>query len=342
MLRRALMWLAVLALVPTSFGQSSRRFTFRYDFTVKAVPAGKPLRIWIPEALSDDFQTVKVTKTTGDLPLRKAREKRYGNEIFYAEAPASASEKDYHFDIEYEVVRRERVTLTEAESKAAEVNDSFSPKRVAIKSDSLRQSLAPNKFVPTTGLPAELASKAISGRNGTISQARGIYDYVFANMKYDKSGTGWGHGDTLWACDTKRGNCTDFHSLFISMARSQGIPARFEIGFPIPAAKHEGDIAGYHCWAEFYAGGKGWIPVDISEAWKDQSKKDYFFGEQNVNRVQFTLGRDLTLNPPQAGQPLNYFVFPYVEVDGKKYGNVSNHFTFSDIPAVQHAAGGQQ
>ena len=96
-------------------------------------------------------------------------------------------------------------------------------------------------------------------------------------MKYDKTGTGWGRGDTLWACDSKRRNCTDFHSLFMSMARSQGIPARFEIGFPIPAAKTSGEIPGYHCWSEFYLNRKGWVPVDISEAWKNQAKKDYYF-----------------------------------------------------------------
>jgi transglutaminase-like putative cysteine protease len=50
-------------------------------------------------------------------------------------------------------------------------------------------------------------------------------------MKYDKSGTGWGHGDTLRASDSKHGNCTDFRSVFISMARAEKIPARFQIGF---------------------------------------------------------------------------------------------------------------
>ena len=30
-----------------------------------------------------------------------------------------------------------------------------------------------------------------------------------------------------------------------------------------------------------------------------------------------TTGRDLTLAPAQKGPPLNYFVFPYVEMDDK-------------------------
>jgi hypothetical protein len=165
-----------------------------------------------------------------------------------------------------------------------------------------------------------------------MDRALALYEYVFETMRYDKSGTGWGRGDAEWACDSKRGNCTDFHSVFISMARSQRIPARFEIGFPLPAKPTStfADIPGYHCWADFYDQQHGWVPVDISEAWKDQSKRNYFFGTLDVNRVQFTMGRDLVLNPPQKAEPLNYFIYPYVEVDGNKWENVSNQFTFAD------------
>jgi hypothetical protein len=42
------------------------------------------------------------------------------------------------------------------------------------------------------------------------------------------------------------------------------------------------------------------------------------------------MGRDLELNPKQEGAPLNYFVYPYVEVEGKEYPNVDNHFSFAD------------
>jgi hypothetical protein len=30
-----------------------------------------------------------------------------------------------------------------------------------------------------------------------------------------------------------------------------------------------------------------------------------------------SLGREIRLNPPQKGDPLNYFVYPYAELDGK-------------------------
>ena len=325
--------LALFSLAVVAQAQNSRHFTFRYEFTVKSVDAGQPLRVWIPLAHSDRWQTVRVTNMKGDLPLKKTQEKRFGNSMLYATA-AKATQPNYHFVVEYDVVRIERNDLSEALRQASEQP---SPAGASVKpaayDPSVRRYLAADKLVPVTGLPAQLATQTVAGKTGELQQARAIYDYVLANMKYDKTGTGWGRGDTLWACDSKRGNCTDFHSLFMSMARSQGIPARFEIGFPIPAAKTSGEIPGYHCWSEFYLNGKGWVAVDISEAWKNQAKKDYYFGSYDPNRVQFTLGRDIVLSPAQSGEPLNYFIYPYVEVSGKKYDNVLNAFSFADVSA---------
>jgi transglutaminase-like putative cysteine protease len=316
----SLLILATFVLSPIAFSQQSRHFTFRYAFTVKNLPAGKKVRIWIPTAQSDAYQDVRIVSASGDLPLKKSREPKFGNEIYFAELEKPAL-PELHFHVEYEVTRRERIALN---TVAHTVN-------VALKAKERQEDLQPDALVPTTGLPADLAVKVTEGKVQPLDKARAIYDYVFATMRYDKTGTGWGRGDVLYACDAKKGNCTDFHSLFIAMARSQGIPARFEIGFPLPNDKHSGEIAGYHCWSDFFVDGKGWIPVDISEAWKQPEKRDYFFGSHDVNRVQFSMGRDLRLNPPQDGKPLNYFVYPYVEVDGREYPNVSLAFSFADV-----------
>jgi transglutaminase-like putative cysteine protease len=309
-----------LAFALVSPAQDSRHFTFHYAFSVKNLPAGKKVRIWIPAAQSDAYQEVKIVSAAGDLPVKKTRESKYGNEIYFAETNR-ATQPELHFDVEYEVVRHERIALNPAPHLVA----------ATLTNKEREEDLQPDALVPITGLPADLAAKATQGRTQPLDKARGIYDYVFTTMRYDKSGTGWGHGDVLYACDAKKGNCTDFHSLFIAMARSQGIPARFEIGFPLPPDNHSAEIAGYHCWSDFYIEGKGWIPVDISEAWKHPQNRDYFFGSHDVNRMQFSMGRDLRLNPAQDGKPLNYFVYPYVEVDGQDYPNVSLAFSFADV-----------
>jgi len=310
-----------LALASSALTQDSRHFTFHYAFTVRNLPAGKRVRIWIPAAQSDAYQEVKIISAQGDLPLKKTSESRFGNQIYFAETSGS-TQPELHFDVEYDVTRHERVALGPT-----------APHLVAasLSSTEKQQDLQPDVLVPVTGLPADLAVRVAQGLSQPLDKARAIYDYVFTTMRYDKTGTGWGHGDVLYACDAKKGNCTDFHSLFIAMARSQGIPARFEIGFPLPPDKHSAEIAGYHCWSDFWIDGKGWIPVDISEAWKHQEKRDYFFGSHDVNRIQFSTGRDLRLSPPQDGKPLNYFVYPYVEVDGQEFPNVALAFSFTDV-----------
>ena len=319
-----LLLLSFFVTVVCAQAQQTRHLTFHYGFTVKNVPVGKRLRVWIPAAHSDDFQDVRVISAQGDLGLKKTHESKFGNNMYYAET-SKAKQTDLHFEVVYDVVRHERLTLGVARPHLAEVQ---------LKDRDRRQYLQPDKLVPITGLPADLAVKVVQGKTMPLDKARAIYDYVFSTMRYDKTGTGWGRGDVLYACNAKKGNCTDFHSLFIAMARSQAIPARFEIGFPFPPDKHSGEIAGYHCWADFFEPKHGWIPVDISEAWKHQEKRDYYFGAHDVNRVQFTMGRDLRLSPAQDGAPLNYFVYPYVEVAGTEYPNVSLAFSFADAGAA--------
>ena len=113
--------------------------------------------------------------------------------------------------------------------------------------------VSPDTLIPTYGKIKELAVQVTGSQTGTVAKAKAAYDYLFTNMRYDKTGSGWGRGDAVWACDAKHGNCTDFHSPFIGMLRADGISARFDIGFPLPEDKSKGDIPGYHCWAEFYA-----------------------------------------------------------------------------------------
>jgi hypothetical protein len=320
MLRKlCVLWSLLFAFALSARAQDSRHFTFHYAFTVRNLLPGKKVRIWIPAAQSDAYQEVKIVSAQGDLPLKKTSESRFGNQIYYAET--SSAQPELHFDVEYDVIRHERIALGLTAPRVTSVS---------LSSTEEQQDLQPDVLVPVTGLPADLAAKVTQGKSQPLDQARAIYDYVFTTMRYDKTGTGWGHGDVLYACDAKKGNCTDFHSLFIAMARSQGIPARFEIGFPLPPDKHSSEIAGYHCWSDFWIDGRGWVPVDISEAWKHQEKRDYFFGSHDVNRMQFSLGRDLRLNPPQQGKPLNYFVYPYVEVDGQEFPNVALAFRFAD------------
>ena len=164
-----------------------------------------------------------------------------------------------------------------------------------------------------------------------LERGRALYDHVLARMKYDKSGTGWERGDAVYACDMRKGNCTDFHSYFIALSRAIGIPARFAIGASIPADRDEGQISGYHCWAEFFANGK-WVPVDISEASKNPDVADYYFGHNPANRFEISKGRDLVVDPAPASGPINFLVYPLLEIDANPM-KVDTEFSFRRVKA---------
>ena len=57
--------------------------------------------------------------------------------------------------------------------------------------------------------------------------------------------------------------------------------------------------------------------MDCSEASRFPGRAEYFFGGLTSNRVTLSTGRDLVLDPPQEGPPLNYLLDPYAEADGK-------------------------
>ena len=313
------------------FSPPSRKFRFTYSFTVKDIPSGaKLVRIWVPVAHTDEHQTVRLVNVKSPVQTKMSEEAEYGNQVLYAEIH-SPVQSTAEFSLEYEVTRREYSRGDFAKLERKDIKPGVVPA-------SMQRYVAPDKLIPTDGKIKELAVQVTADKPGTVAKAKAAYDYLFTIMRYDKTGTGWGRGDAIWACDSKHGNCTDFHSPFIGMMRADEIPARFNIGFPLPENKEQGDIAGYHCWAEFFARNIGWVPVDISEAWKAKEKAGYFFGSVDANRVQFSTGRDITLSPKQDGPPLNYFVYPYVEVDGKAYEGIARQFSFAELTGEQKTA----
>lgn len=304
----------------------SRTFEFTYSIAVKNLPsAAREVRIWIPIATTNKHQTVRILQLVSSVPVRMTHDSSFGNRILYAEIhhPRTSTAE---FKIIYAVTREEYSRGDYSTLRSEDPDPQPIPASVA-------RYLLPDRLVQTTGIIAQVSEETTRGQTGALDKAYALYNYVFQHMRYDKSGTGWGRGDAVWACDARHGNCTDFHSLFIALARAERIPARFEIGFPLPASgAKSGVIPGYHCWAEFYVSGLGWIPGDISEAWLDPSRRNFYFGSLDANRVRFSTGRDITLSPLQSGEPVNYFVYPYVEVNGKPFASVTKHFSFRDLP----------
>ena len=268
---------------------------FEFVYRVKLPEIKGDARLWMPLAKTDAFQTVTREEISIPIQWEKIQDRDYGNDICVLHPQAADSGKT--IELRYLVVRKEKAAYP-------------------ANTEDATRFLRPEKLVPVNETFKTLAEQATGGKKGDLERAKALYDHVLGRMRYDKSGTGWGRGDAMYACDARTGNCSDFHAYFIALARSSGIPARFAIGATIPAEKNEGAIEGYHCWAEFFADGR-WVPVDISEAWKNPSLADYYFGHNPANRFELTKGRDLIVDPAPATGPINFLAYPLLEMDGK-------------------------
>ncbi len=266
------------------------KFEFHYEVTLPEMK--ESARMWIPVPQSDPFQTVKLVTLEAPVEHQMLEEKKYGNTILYMELSPEHSGKKV--EVVYDVERHEKKPYEENSSPT--------------------QYLDPSLLMPVNDRFAILADSIIGNKRdgGTIMQARALYDHIIDNMRYIKAGK-YGTGDAVYACDALTGNCTEFHSFFISLARSAGIPSRFAVGASIPSDRDEGGIDGYHCWAEFYAEGKWW-PVDISEANKYTALATYYFGRHPANRIEFSRGRDLQIEPGPHSGPINFLAYPVMEV----------------------------
>ena len=280
-------------------------FTFQYKVEVPKLNA--TTRIWLPIAQSDRFQEVELLNMDVPGTYQQVRDEQYDNLALFVEL--QPAETGQTLKLDYRVTRLEKGTYLEDDS------DLY-----------LYISEAP--LLPVGGRFDTLAQQIITEREATtpLMQARALYDYVVDNVRYAKQGT-YGTADANFACDAKSGNCTEFHSLFISLARSAGIPARFAVGAAIPSERNEGGIDGYHCWAEFYAEGQWW-PVDISEANKYSNLATYYFGHHPANRIELSKGRNISFSPEPTSGPIPFFVYPVMEVEGDSMAIAKTTFSF--------------
>jgi len=299
-------------------GDEVRRFSFEYAVEIPAeIGADAPIKVFLPIATDATGQRIYDVRIDSEVEGGFEQESIHENRYWSADLPANRS-KDTSIVVRYDV---ERSVVRSGDERGSE--------RRAKKFLGANERVVVDHPVLVPILEEIRANSMGADQAG---RARAIYDWIVDNVEYKKVGTGWGNGDTFWACTERYGNCTDFHSLFISLARTEGIPARFQMGFPVPVDREEGTIGGYHCWVEFWLPAIGWIPIDASEAFKHPEKRELFYGTHPADRMQFTTGRDLRLGPDHEGRPLNYFIYPYLEVGGERSSaEVRTQFRYREL-----------
>jgi len=320
--------------LPVSFAKE-RKVRIIMEFNLKLPENSKNVRLWLPYVTSDKNQTVSDINITGNYDKYYiTTDNEYGDKILYVEW--INGNKEWKMTYEYTIIRREQITKD------------YLIKELPFSQIEFKNFLKPHTLMPLDGKVKETALKITQGKKTNLEKAKAIYDWIVENMYRDPNVKGCGLGDVEKLLVNMGGKCADIHSVFVALARASGVPAREIWGIRIPKGKSGDMTKAQHCWAEFYNPGYGWVvvdPADVRKAILEQNLtlekakdlREYYFGAVDENRIAFGMARDIILNPSQKGKPLIYFMYPYVEADGKTinediYGfNIGYRITFREL-----------
>lgn len=302
---------------------SEKQGTIWMNFTIRADSTTEKTRLWVPYPVSNEYQKIDGYVFEGNYNYSGVfREPDSGTMILYAEwiDPEVFPTMNFSFHID----RTERI----------EKDFNITTNEIPID---IQRYLIPTSLGPTDGIVKEIADDIIEDNESILMKAIAIYDYLVEHGERNPNLSFCGDGDVCTLLQNLRGKCADFSSVFVALSRSVGVPSREIFGTRM---SKNGDITGnYHCHAEFYLPSYGWIPIDPSDVAKlmlnenlgldDElviEARDYYFGKQSDTYIDLSMGRDITLNPMQDVGPLNYFMYPYAEVDGVALDFISQEY----------------
>ncbi|HEY3309354.1 MAG TPA: transglutaminase domain-containing protein [Desulfuromonadaceae bacterium] len=307
--------LSTLSLSPAWAKSHSGTIAMSVDLSAHD-PAGEA-EVWIPYPVSDNDQAITDVKISGDFATSAVyTDANYSTPMLYARWNKDAKSRKLSFVYKAdrkEVLRRD-----------------FPAKETAWNPTDYARYLAPTALGPVDGEVGRLAKTIVAGKTTVLEKAKAIYDWTCDNTYRDPKTRGCGAGDVCLLLKNPGGKCADIHSVFVALARAAGVPAREVFGIRMGKKEREDISTWQHCWAEFFLPGYGWVPVDAADVRKamltdnlkleDSKTKElraYFWGGIDPYRVKLGMGRDLTLNPPQPGKPVNYLMYPFGRVGEK-------------------------
>ena len=334
----------LVALLALDFGVASAQplrqatFELRNEIKIKVPEGAQRLRIWVALPQDNDpAQQVRDLKIEAPYAYRIERDSE-GSRVLYLEG-VNPKDKEVTIVETFGLTRREIRDQVDA-TKARPLTDADRAR--------FAKYLEANKHVVIDPEIRKLADEIVGNETNPVLAARKLYDWVLENVEYwvkdptNKKASPV--GSTSYCLTFRTGNCTDFESLWASLARARGIPTQIVYGsFLKPDLRAQDQDQSYHCWAEFYAPGLGWVHHDVAVAdlyhgdfpvnadnerllrltvadgvfGNDPAKVNYYFGSLDERRVVWSRNRDLMMTPRQDGEPVNALPKAYVEVDGK-------------------------
>jgi transglutaminase-like putative cysteine protease len=315
----------------------SRMFNIRLKYRYDPMPAEiQKMEFWMPTPFQNDRQRIYNRFIFAAYDPQYYVNPDTGNENVYMSCGVRQG-VPMNFTFSFDVEREEDLR-NDFRPRAARPTPPTQAEQKTEKALMARWLKPETLMTVDAGVRSE-AGKITAGRKKPLEKARAIYDHIVNNMTLLDSPRdlqGAGYGNLAFVLKNMKGDSLDLAAAFVGLCRAEGIPARCINGLKISDKIPEGPLTVYHGWGEFYLEGIGWVPVDPAEGLRNVARRSYYFGALDENRLAISIGRDIQLVPPQAGQPLNYLINPYWEGDGKAMPTPGIEVRFSSLTEIQN------
>ena len=305
--------------------------TFDVVTSVDVAGAEGATQLWLPVPLAEagDYQKRTAIKfaAPGAHSAKLVKVPGYDVELLHVTWPDAKSVG--HVELTSRVMTRDRAIDFAANDRIPGDHD-------------LAPYLRPTMLLPVDGLVKATAESIVKDQHGDVDKARALYEWVVDNTARDPKVRGCGVGDVnaMLQNGTMGGKCADINALFVALARSIHIPARDVYGVRVADSRlgynclgKSGDISkAQHCRAEFYAQGRGWMPVDPADVRKVileeqgglpmenpkvQAARKRLFGSWEMNWIAYNRGHDVAL-PGSTKKPVPFLMYPNGETQGAR------------------------
>ncbi len=280
--------------------QSVKALTLNITYATEILkpPKKKGVNIWIPIPYHDFEQEVSDFSVISEIPYKTTEDSRKNKMLFLKKETVKEGDR---IVLKY-ILRRKTSGIIE-DTK-----------------DKPEKYLKPSEWEKWDENISKYVGYLVGNEKDSVKIGRKVYHAIIDHLKYIHEVCG--RGVSAITFEDRIGRCDEFHALFRSMMMYKKIPVKWEQGLALPypsemkkTGEFEADCINAHSWVRFYTGKNRWMPVDVSEGKRRPDIREFYFGNLVPNRIKFSTGRGITLNPPQKNI-MNTFPYTYMEAGG--------------------------
>jgi len=226
------------------------KVSYFIDVDDNVVPEGKTIRCWLPFPREGNARQTKIRLISSDPENNQIAGNENLQRTIYLKKKAVKDQPTF-FRLEFEVESSAQYfDLKPEDIKPYDVESS-------VYMENTRERAPQIVFTPQI---KKLADQILSGETNPLVKVQKIYQWISDSVRW-ASALEYSIMPDIpgYVMNTRHGDCGMQTLLFMTLARSQGIPAKWQSGWML----HPGNV-NLHDWCEVYFEGVGWVPVDQS------------------------------------------------------------------------------